>query len=324
MLVTIKIWDIDVKPETKILKPIYAFNSQKILDELSKPPYSQSIHKFDSLITIFYKLPFWRESILTYYHGYQPDSGVSNEYAAFDYIRPNRKIEENSGYILDDQWYLNGIQDTFKYLQKMTTDLRSDRSESEKFKNLYILLGKSLFIDSDSLRKADSLFYKNKSISAFLQVRENPLEILSKNIQNDTAFISSLIYSQTKIYSCISICNNSSQTMEDIKVTLNDVWFYGNYSLFGWTLAANVVDIKKSPNTLQFTVDRLGAGQSIEVLIKGHKYVRDNDIKLLYSGIAYLDQAYVINLMIGVGILVILFHFLLSLKNLNKLNEFKT
>lgn len=309
VLVTIKIWDIEVKPELKILKPIYCFNAQGIFESINLPVYKNIINKSDTLKNMINPKSIWNEVILAYFYDYPEDEGVSNVYAAFDFIKPNREVEEVSGYVTYDEWYLMGIKDTFSYLQHITSDLKANRSEREKLKNIYLLLGKSLFYDSDSLKKTDSIKYKNKDISNYSRVKVNPLQLISNLDVKDTSFLGALIYSQTKIYSCLSICNNSNQTIENLKITINDVWFYGVYSLFGWTLSANIIDIKKSPNTLQFTVDRLEGGQSIEVLIKGKKYIRDNDIKLVYSGLTYIDKELVIKWMVIIGIGVLLFHF---------------
>jgi len=300
ILVTIRIWDIEVKPELSILKPIYCFNSQKILEDISKPPYKDIVNNDDSLRDLFY----------AYFYNIDPIVGTKNSYAAFDYIKPNREVSEVSGYLVDDIWYLNGLRDTFYYLPNLTTDLKATRSEVEKMKGIKLLLAKSLFIDSDSLHKSDTINWKNRSLSFYQPTLNNPLQIIYKNFKNDTLNLSSLIFMHTKIYSCLSISNNSNQTIEDVHVTINDIFFHGLYSLFGWTLAGNVKEIIKSPNTIQFTIDRIEAGQSIEILIKGIKYMRNNDVKLTYSGLSYVNKGKVIFYMIAIAIMVLLFDLL--------------
>lgn len=314
LLITIRVYDINVRPEWKILKPIFFFDSQKIAKILRNPIYSPIVDKSELLKSIINENSPWVNSILTYFIDYDEKAGIEHEFAAFDFIKPKNKTEEISGYITYDEWYLMGIRDTFKHLQVIRNDLKASRTDDHKIKDLKLLLSKAMFFDSDTLKKADTSVSVAKELSAFSKVSSNPFEEIVKIDPYDEQFLGANLFANTTIYTCISISNPSNQAIENLNVVISDVWNLGNFSVFGWTLSGNVIDIRKSSTSVQFTIDRLESGNSIEVLLKGKRLVRQNDMRLNYAGISYIDKYQVISLLVIIALLVWFIHFILWYK----------
>jgi uncharacterized membrane protein YdfJ with MMPL/SSD domain len=80
------------------------------------------------------------------------------------------------------------------------------------------------------------------------------------------------------VYSIISIANNSSAPIENIRINVANSPLTGAVTLIGWSNIPQSVDSTEKNDNYHITIERLDPKKSIEVVFRGHKALRKTDI----------------------------------------------
>lgn len=259
ILAAVGVFSIRAKPEVEVLKPIYSFDMKRITEALKE-------YKAEGFI----KIPSNSDTILATYG----EPSIAKESAV--YLLPYEAVGawkwgRSSSLSPRTIWYQFGITDTNLALP-LGMNYSAKRTDEQKRLGLFMLytldLGNQAFKDSLTLGNLSGPNLLDTCYQIFKS---------GKGGENYEEFIVQLGFA-TKVYSLISISNKSSVPMDQIRLFVNDVWETGMLEVVGWTAVSQIVDLTSNGPNLRITIERLEPGQSIEILLRGSKYVRGKDI----------------------------------------------
>ncbi len=307
LLVAVGIFNIETQPVAKILKPVYVYNLNEIEQKFQNDTLKKKTELFPRLRYNLYDNKNWRSTLVGYYYDYNDWNNYSNEHSSYEMYDKIRKIEEYTGYMIPDEWYLWGYVNGSNNLVKILNNSDALRDDDLKIYHLYLLLHKAYRYEADSLKKLDT----NIKLAEVNRLSYNPLSdlVMCDSLNFNCSDLIYNISDNMLIYSCVSVCNLSSQTMNNINLTLSDIFRYGRYSLVGWTKTSSISAIVQNPTSIELTIDRLESGRSIEIVFRGSKYIRSSDINLSGSYLSYIDKQKVKSYLIGITIVVLFIYF---------------
>jgi hypothetical protein len=307
LLATIGIFDFTIKPELSLLSPTYVFNMSRMRNIVEKQ-YGISF-PIDSLTENslgIYGMPNW-DNLLPYEMVDKPIFEGGTVQKTMDEI---------------NYWYEIGIDDSIT--SNITNNNSAYRNDSLKKAGLYHLF----FAEIQKYQK-DLMVNYHIPIKSISVLGYNPLvyfyslknKIVKENF-NELAI--SLGGGATNTYSYLSISNKYDEQIQDIEVLINDLVNPGRYKVIGWTALPTSVELITNPPHIvtKIKIGKLDAHQSIEILIKGWKLLREKDIYIGYSGFSNINKPLIAKFMIYLFISV-LFIFIMNkvrIKNFTKNN----
>jgi hypothetical protein len=264
------------EPDVEVLKPIYAFNMTEIYNILKSigfkdidPSVIGTMSDFglpsnsDSISSIPYRLPYELNS----------DSSYSG-WSSWDSSNP---------------WYMLGVSDT-SLLIPTSFNSSACRTEDQKINGLLLMY------TYDFLHL--SKIYK---LIPGCSLKINPLNIIKMYCEGNqgdrSRQIAQSAVSATRIYSIISINNRTSENIENVNVFINDVVNWGLISCVGWTEIEHIERIQSNSPSTRLKIDRIRAGQSIEIMFRGCRSIRMNDVLISTPYFSFPQKSSVIRIM---------------------------
>lgn len=294
LFITIGWFNITNNPHIEILNPTYVFNMNRINSVLQK--------------NNLYKIFPVDETLNNKFCSFGEPEGAYKQ-NSLEYILPYFRVDANKfqrEHSLNPRSFLyhTGISDEID-ITKHIFNNATTRTENQK------RLGLSTLLIWDMVNK-----FSSESLTSGPILKVNPLKELQnkKNVLPDDVFntIGSEFVFATTIYSIISICNYSNEDMHSINIFLNDVLNTGMLEVIGWTEGGHTIELKSRGPNFRFNIEHLPKNQSIEVLFRGNKKIRDNDIRISSVPFSSIDSSMV------VCVLVVLFLLLLIVFALDK------
>lgn len=145
------------------------------------------------------------------------------------------------------------------------------------------------------------------------RLKENPLIKLQEIIpqpdppQWADAARMDLITEATFVYSIVSVANYSSQPLENVKLSVpNSIWS-GPVTLVGWSDLPQSVDSVEKSQGYHITIERLEPQQSLEIVFRGHKLLRESEMSVSASW--SFDKAKIGTCMCITLVLVVVLYF---------------
>ena len=121
------------------------------------------------------------------------------------------------------------------------------------------------------------------------RLKENPLAKFQEIIperdppQWTDAAQMDLVAQATYVYSIVSVANYSSQPLENVKLSVPNSLWSGPVTLVGWSDVPQSVDSAEKSEGYHITIERLEPQQSIEIVFRGHKLLRETGISVSSS-----------------------------------------
>jgi len=85
------------------------------------------------------------------------------------------------------------------------------------------------------------------------------------------------------VYSIISVANQSSEPIENIRVSVANSIFSGGVTLIGWSNIPQYVEATEKNKNYHITIERLDPHQSVEIVFRGHKFLHETDLGIASS-----------------------------------------
>jgi hypothetical protein len=289
LLITLKIFSINNKPQFEILEPIYIFDMKEIIDAVKSVDNWQSVFPFSGAYGTLslYGAPESMDKLKNFKYTLPYVEGDGNFHSGWSSFTFNNTI-----------WYYLGIDDTTT-IPKSSMDFASNRTSNQK------RLGLTLLLISDLLKQAD-----DKSLVLGGNLSVNPLTIIHNTKDSLLRGNMPKIFYATEIYSFLSIENKSSENMYNIRAYVNDVIGSGNLKVIGWTAATQGVKLISSSPNINISIEQLEPNESIEILFRGMKIIRKEDIKISIPPLSGINKKLVIAIIIIVFIFVIILFYI--------------
>lgn len=286
ILAAVGVFSIRAKPEVEVLKPIYSFNMNEITKALKE-------NQLEGVI----KIPPNSDSILATYGEPSSKDTYSNDLLPYERVGAF-KWQRWSSASPRTMWYGLGITDTDLAL-RYGMNYSAKRTDEQKRVGLGLLYREDLMEQAvkDSLTPG----YTDPN---FLEMCYTIYKT-GKGGTNYPGFLVQLGFA-TKVYSFISISNKSSVPMDQIRLFVNDIMETGMLEVVGWTAASQIVDLTSNGPNIRITIERLEPGQSIEILLRGSKYVRGKDILVSMPPLSAIKIDLVVRMMVIAFLIVIL------------------
>jgi len=151
-------------------------------------------------------------------------------------------------------------------------------------------------------------------------VNENPLDRLQAVVPHKDApqvgdmFQMDPISEATLPYSIASIGNLSSEPIENVRVSVASSIWSAPVELVGWSDLPQLADATQKGHNHHITIERLEPGQSIEIVFRGHKLLRANEVSVVCSWIFDKTKIAVLMALILVLTIAVYYGDILSLK----------
>ncbi len=107
--------------------------------------------------------------------------------------------------------------------------------------------------------------------------RSNPPLFMSDSFRLDA------VAEATFVYSIVSIGNHSSEPVENVRVSVGNSFWSGPVTLVGWSNIPQSVDSVESNHNYHLTLERLEPDQSVEIVFRGHKLLREHEVSVTSS-----------------------------------------
>ena len=127
-----------------------------------------------------------------------------------------------------------------------------------------------------------------KSIPAVITLEgglsENPLKRISKIVKSEGGqagyYLIKMLVNQMTILSAVSISNRSKQPINQLLILVSNVPLAEFVEVYGWTAIPSSIEVKTAHPNIRIAVDRLDAGNSFEILFRGSRAVRKDDVAI--------------------------------------------
>ena len=158
----------------------------------------------------------------------------------------------------------------------------------------------------------DSLFLEHnnrlKLNQQLVSLDKNPLTIINgaRGSMDGETFGSLIVrvIPATVIYSYISVANRTDYPIEHAQLFINDVISSGDLSVVGWTALSGITELNSNGPNIRLTLGSIQPKQSVEVLLKGQRIIRANDVSIVLAPLSNIDKGKVL-LYMGILLLVV-------------------
>lgn len=296
IFITIGWFNIQNHPKIELLTPVYAFDMTRINSVLLK---HQNTNIFPVIASLNNKYCLFND----------PDSmNLKNsiKYRLPYYRVGAKKFQRSHSLNKDNYFYHTGISDQSD-ITRILFNTSVKRTDNQK------RLGLSELLVWDSLEK-----FSKDSLSPGGTIKLNPLGELKKNLK----ILSNKVFDEigrelifaTTIYNYISVGNYSNENIESIDLFINDVLNTGMLQVIGWTEGSCTTTLKSDGPNLRLSLKELQKNQSVEILIRGNKKLRDNDIKISSPFVSSLSNKKLVCTLTILFILVLILFILDKLR----------
>lgn len=319
LLATIGTFSVRIRPEFKVLPPIYSFNIKQLAEISNKKNYKVIINTIPTLNRSFNGND--RASLRTY--GW--DIAKKEE---IKYLLPYETLDSNSfgwsSNTKDNLWYRLGIEHSTPDSVNYSINNSNNRTDHQKLIALDLLFAETLTKDP-ALTEQDTNI-KGTFSSGIDTFGINPLIEIKNyksnfpNVAEYEKFIMDFTYSCTKVYSVVTIENNYNAPIENINVYINDALNNGKLEIIGWTKGASNIEVKSNGVNKLLTLDKLDPKKSVEIVFRGFKYIRENEISTQVSSITGFNICIIYIILSLTFLFVLLIYFFqwkIILKNKN-------
>lgn len=311
LLVTIGVFSIRVKPEVEILPPIYSFNIKRLITISTESNYSEIINLTPSLKEAINDK---ERTLLKTYGWTVPKKDEISLFLPFETLDTNSKKQGWSSNTANNLLYRLGIETTSPDSIVYRINNSAERTIREKYIGINFLILDALFKDLDIISKDSTqvrpLAFGLDTFSTNPIIDLNNIKPKVTNIKNYEDFISKFGLGCTRVYSCISISNTSNEILENISLYINDVMNYGMLEIIGWTKGASNIEIKSNSINKLILLDKLEPHQSVEILFRGFKYIRENEISISLLSPPVYNKKSIYIIVIGTLLIVIFLYFM--------------
>lgn len=281
--------------EVEIFDPVYIFNMTKIIDAFNKAGISDPFLRLHQGTLAEYGIPesYYKKEGMQFILPF--DKSGDDPFFGWNHLKHG------------DPWYQLGISND----SMIVINTQSDRTNFEKMSGLQLLYA------SDYLEQASRY-----SLNPGSRLSKNPLtaikEICDADSQGKYDDLAMSCYVATEVYSFVSVSNHSSVPIDDIFLNIDDTIREGMLELIGWTSITQAKTHDSNSPCIKFHIMRLEPNQSIELLIRGKKYIRNNEIRLTTKPAYFLNKFQIVRVMwISLAISVFLFLFEILLKRIH-------
>jgi len=271
-LAALNILSVWYTPECEELEPIYVFRLDCLL-KVNQELGSRRIRELDSYTTTVAEhgpetLATW--GILEGAHGFSRENIVPTEKAP----------GQIQGYVAlaksKELGYRLGLEERGPDSRKYYS---AGRTKVEKRQGLAMMIEEAIEVKEG---------VAPKSIPAVITLEgglsENPLKRISKIVKSEGGqagyYLIKMLVNQMTILSAVSISNRSKQPINQLLILVSNVPLAEFVEVYGWTAIPSSIEVKTAHPNIRIAVDRLDAGNSFEILFRGSRAVRKDDVAI--------------------------------------------